>query len=92
MVAISIGVANPGSGINPILNYSTVIFKSLIDSPKSAAIGSLIVIGISLLSATVSLIFIRHVRRRALLCFGMVGMLCGHVFYILIDLFWKNRQ
>ena len=90
VIALALGCSTPGSGINSIMNYSTITFKSLFDSPTSAAYGGVIIQAIVAISASVSLFFVRKINRKTLILVGVIGMLLGQTFLIVVDLAVKT--
>ncbi|CAL5990473.1 Sugar_(And other) transporter family protein [Hexamita inflata] len=86
-VAISVGMCLGSTGFTPILQYSTLIFKSSFDSPKSGAIGAIITSGITTVSCFLALPVVRKFPRKILFLVGQIlMMLCCLAMIIILYL------
>ncbi|CAL6040246.1 Sugar_(And other) transporter family protein [Hexamita inflata] len=83
LVAFIIGISIAGTGYNPILQFSTLIFKNSFNSPKSGTIGAIITSSINLISATISIPVVRRFKRKVLLIVGSILMLLSYTVTIL---------
>ncbi|CAL5977356.1 Hexose_transporter [Hexamita inflata] len=78
LVAIGLGFLISGTGINPALQYSTIILKNSFDNVRSSSIGSIISTGINLIASIIALPIIRRFKRKSLLSFGFSFMFVTH--------------
>ncbi|CAL6067644.1 Hexose_transporter [Hexamita inflata] len=81
-VAWGIGFMISGTGINPVLQYSTIIFKNSFNSTRSSSIGSIISSGINMISAFIAIPIVRNFKRKTLLACGYSLMLVTYIMYI----------
>ncbi|CAL6022894.1 Hexose_transporter [Hexamita inflata] len=84
VVAITMGMAIGATGINPVLQYSTIIFKDTFNSKKSGTIGALITSSISLGASLIVMPFIRRFKRKQLFVSGLTLMLLCFAALILV--------
>ncbi|CAL5991833.1 Sugar_(And other) transporter family protein [Hexamita inflata] len=83
IVAIGLGFIISGSGINPALQYSSIIFADSFKSSHSSCIGSLISSGINMLASIISLPLVRIFKRKPLLIFSFIVMIISFIIYFI---------
>ncbi|CAL6051999.1 Hexose_transporter [Hexamita inflata] len=71
IVAVSLGMSIGATGLNPILQYSTIIFKDTFNSPKSGTIGSIITSSLSFIFSIVVIPMIKKYKRKSLFILGL---------------------
>ncbi|CAL6016922.1 Sugar_(And other) transporter family protein [Hexamita inflata] len=84
IIAITMGMSVGASGINPVLQYSTLIFATTFKSKKSGTIGAIITSCISLASSAITMPFVKRFKRKQLFNTGLGVMLLCYVALIII--------
>ncbi|CAL5993968.1 Hexose_transporter [Hexamita inflata] len=84
VVALTLGMSTGASGINPVLQYSTIIFKNTFNSPKSGTIGAIITACISLASCLITMPVVKRFKRKQLFNGGLGVLLLCFVALIII--------
>ncbi|CAL5995685.1 Hexose_transporter [Hexamita inflata] len=92
VVALTLGMSTGASGINPVLQYSTIIFKNTFNSPKSGTIGAIITACISLASCLITMPVVKRFKRKQLFNGGLgVLLLCFVALIIILYLELDNK-
>ncbi|CAL6056337.1 Sugar_(And other) transporter family protein [Hexamita inflata] len=84
VVAITMGMAVGAAGITPVLQYSTIIFKTTFKSKKSGTIGGIITSSESLVSALIMMPLIKRFKRKTLFITGLTLMLLCYIALIIV--------
>ncbi|CAL5977233.1 Hexose_transporter [Hexamita inflata] len=79
IVAFGLGFMLSGTGINTVLQYSTIIFKNSFNSKKSSSIGALISSSINMISSFIAVPIIRKIHRKKIIASGFFVMLIAYV-------------
>ncbi|CAL6074404.1 Hexose_transporter [Hexamita inflata] len=83
IVAFGLGFMLSGTGINTVLQYSTIIFKNSFNNKKSSSIGALISSSINMISSFIAVPIIRKIHRKKIISCGFFVMLIAYVIYII---------
>ncbi|CAL6061906.1 Hexose_transporter [Hexamita inflata] len=83
IVAFGLGFMLSGTGINTVLQYSTIIFKNSFNSKKSSSIGALISSSINMISSFIAVPIIRKIHRKKIISSGFSVMLIAYILYII---------
>ncbi|CAL6000485.1 Hexose_transporter [Hexamita inflata] len=73
IIALAIGPSQAGCGMNPVIQYATIIFANIFDSPYSGTLGQILITAVNTALALIMLPFVRKIRRRILWFISMFG-------------------
>ncbi|CAL6005719.1 Hexose_transporter [Hexamita inflata] len=92
IIALAIGPTQAGSGINPVVQYASLTFADIFDSPYSGTIGQVMVTSAQTLIAIILLPLIKRVRRRVLWFVSIFGTIICLVTELVFEVVKVNQK
>ncbi|CAL6005870.1 Hexose_transporter [Hexamita inflata] len=86
ILAIAIGPSQAGCGMNPVVQYASITFAHIFNSPYSGTLGQVLIISVNTVIALIMLPFVRKIRRRVLWFTSIFGSIVCLICELILEL------